>query len=339
MIRNKIVKDDIIVRKSILHILNSGSGQIGLATNLIDMGPDLFDMIRDNVFKVLDNDERISCKLDKNTSVAKAIENLKETNDQSFIDTTRNLAEQLFDIMCDSVQIPSADLLCASFQVDGNIYLALLKMNYHSTFVHYQNKDDVTDIVKQNVIQSGKLTEAVIFDLSGKKDVYLVQKKYEMLNGEKCNYLSERFLICMAGLPPKKKFQILNRTIMDLINQSRQDGLKAQFHTKKAFYDCFVEDGIFDINKIGSELFKDNGENLSIYDQKMERYDMQFDKFAVIKESTVSKLNYLEMETDTGIIIKIPMETFNEANIEISESQMDGTTSFEINNIESYKLK
>ena len=57
MIRNKIVKDDIIVRKSILHILNSGSGQIGLATNLIDMGPDLFDMIRDNVFKVLDNDE------------------------------------------------------------------------------------------------------------------------------------------------------------------------------------------------------------------------------------------------------------------------------------------
>ena len=78
MIRNKIVKDDIIVRKSILHILNSGSGQIGLATNLIDMGPDLFDMIRDNVFKVLDNDERISCKLDKNTSVAKAIENLKE---------------------------------------------------------------------------------------------------------------------------------------------------------------------------------------------------------------------------------------------------------------------
>lgn len=47
---------------------------------------------------------------------------------------------------------------------------------------------------------------------------------------------------------------------------------------------------------------------------------MQFDKFAVIKESTVSKLNYLEMETDTGIIIKIPMETFNEANIEISES-------------------
>ena len=133
MIRNKIVKDDIIVRKSILHILNSGSGQIGLATNLIDMGPDLFDMIRDNVFKVLDNDERISCKLDKNTSVAKAIENLKETNDQSFIDTTRNLAEQLFDIMCDSVTIPAADLLCVTFQVQSVIHIALLKMNYKVT--------------------------------------------------------------------------------------------------------------------------------------------------------------------------------------------------------------
>ena len=76
-----------------------------------------------------------------------------------------------------------------------------------------------------------------------------------------------------------------------------------------------------------------------IFLSMIRRYDMQYDKFAVIKESTVSKLNYLEMETDTGIIIKIPMETFNEANIEIRESQMEGTTSLAINNIESYKLK
>lgn len=52
-----------------------------------------------------------------------------------------------------------------------------------------------------------------------------------------------------------------------------------------------------------------------------------------------SLISSLLSKTDTGIIIKIPMETFNEANIEISESQMDGTTSFAINNIESYKLK
>lgn len=340
MIRNKIVKDDIIIRKSILHILNSENGQMALASNLIDMQPELFDMIRDHVFKVLDNDERIYCKLQKKTPVGEMIEKLDEKNDQSFIDITRNLSERMFDIMCDSIEIPAADLLCASFQVDGNIYLALLKMNYKHTYTHYHGKDDVTDIIKQNAISSGKLTEAVIFDLANEEDIYLLQKKYMMLNGEKCNYLSEKFLICQADdLSPKKKFQILNKTVLGIINQDMTDGLKKQLDTKKAFYDRFSDDGMFDINKIGSELFGTDKENMSTFDQKMERYDLQYDKFSVIKENTVSKLNYLEIETDIGIVIKVPMEVFNNANIEIEESKVDGTTSFVINNIESYRIK
>lgn len=339
MIRNKIVKDDIIIRKSILHILNSENGQMTLASNLIDMQPELFDMIRDHVFKVLDNDERIHCKLQKKTPVGEMIGKLDEKDDQSFIDITRNLSERMFDIMCDSIEIPAADLLCASFQVDGNIYLALLKMNYKHTYTHYHGEDDVTDIIKQNAISAGKLTEAVIFDLANEEDIYLLQKKYTMLNGEKCNYLSERFLVCQADdLSPKKKFQILNKTVLGIINQDMADGLKKQLDTKKAFYDRFSDDGMFDINKIGSELFGTDKENMSTFDQKMERYGLQYDKFSVIKESTVSKLNYLEIKTDIGIVIKIPAEVFNETNIQIEENKIDGTSSIKINNIECFRI-
>lgn len=340
MIRNKIVKDDIIIRKSILHILNSENGQMRLASNLINMQPELFDMIRDYVFKVFDNDERIHCKLRKNTPVGEMMETLDEKDDQSFIDVTRKLSERLFDIMCDSVEIPAADLLCASFQVNGNIYLALLKMNYKRTYTHYQGEDDVTDIVKQNSISSGKLTEAVIFDLENEEDIYLIQKKYMMLNGEKCNYLSERFLICWADdLSPKKKFQILNKTISSIINKNKTIGLGKQLDTKKAFYDCFTDDGMFDVNKIGSELFEKDKESMSEFEQKMERYDLQYDKFSIIKESTVNKLNYLEIETDIGIIIKIPVEVFAESNIKIEESKINGTSSITIDNIEAYRIK
>jgi len=340
VIRGKILKDDIIIRKSILHILNSEIGQIGLASNLIDMQPELLDMIRDHVFKIFDNDERIHCKLQKNTPVGEMIEKLNEKDDQSFIDITKNLSERLFDIMCDSVEIPAADLLCASFQVNGNIYLALLKMNYKRTYTHYQGTDDVTDIIKQNAISSGKLTEAVIFDLANEEDIYLIQKKYMMLNGEKCNYLSERFLICQADdLSPKKKFQVLNKTVSDIINKDKTIGLKKQLDTKKAFYDRFSDDGMFDINKIGSELFGKDKENMSEFDLKMERYNLQYDKFSVIKESTVNKLNYLEIETDMGIIVKIPAEVFNRTNINIEESKMNGTSAITIDNIEAYRIK
>ena len=93
-------------------------------------------------------------------------------------------------------------------------------MNYKVTYVHREEEDvEANDIVKQRVMptDSAKLTEAVIIDLSEYK-VRLVEKKYEMWNGDKINYLSERFLQCYADLAPKKKFQILNKVINDINN-------------------------------------------------------------------------------------------------------------------------
>ena len=95
----------------------------------------------------------------------------------------------------------------------------------------YEN-GEANDIVKQRVMptDSAKLTEAVIIDLTEYK-VRLVEKKYEMLNGDKINYLSERFLQCYADLAPKKKFQILNKVIND-INTSSNYILFGPFSTK-----------------------------------------------------------------------------------------------------------
>ena len=339
MLKNNFLKDDIIIRKGILHILDSEKGCLGLATNMMDMGPDLYDMIRDQLYKILDNDEKIKCKLQENTTIGKTIMAFDEADDEKFIQATRTMADQLFDIMCDSVQIPSADLLCVSFQLSSNIYLALLKMNYKPTYRHHQNKDDVTDIVKQNVIQSGKPTEAIIFDLAERKDVYLVQKKYEMLNGDKCNYLSERFLQCYADISPKRKFQILNKTIMGIINRIEiQNGLEKQLDKKKAFYDQFMDDGMFNVNKIGDELFGNQADSIAAYNEKMEHYDMQYGEFEVVKDSTVNSLNYQQIETDTGVVIKIPMEIFEESGIEVKENKMDGTTSLTVT-FETAKLK
>ena len=57
---------------------------------------------------------------------------MNEKDDKSFIQTSAYLADRLFDIMCDSVEIPSADLLCLSFQTNQEIYYALIKLNYQN---------------------------------------------------------------------------------------------------------------------------------------------------------------------------------------------------------------
>ena len=45
-----IQKDDIIIRKGILHILDSHTGYLGLSSQLLEMGPDLMEFVRGHIF-------------------------------------------------------------------------------------------------------------------------------------------------------------------------------------------------------------------------------------------------------------------------------------------------
>lgn len=337
----KIQRDDIIIRKGILHILDSHNGYLGLSNDLLEMGPDLMEFVRGHIFKILESDDTKKCQFDGSISpVLSLLESMEEAEDESFIEATRVLAENLFDIMCDSVAIPAADLLCVTFQVQSVVHMALLKMNYKVTYIHKQDENDVNDIVKQRVMptDSAKLTEAVIIDLAEYK-VQLVEKKYEMLNGDKINYLSERFLQCYAEMAPKKKFQILNKVITDINNRYPEDGIAKRLEAKSRLREEFTENQAFKVSEIGDKLFGNHQGKKQEFDEKLERYDMQYDTFTVAKENTVRKLEYQMIETDTGIEIKIPMEEYNtKNNVEIIEEPGGGST-IVIKNIEQMKIK
>ena len=143
-----IQKDDIIIRKGILHILDSHTGYLGLSSQLLDMGPDLMEFVRGHIFKIMESDDAKRCQFDGSVSpILSLLESMDETDDESFIEATRILGENLFDIMCDSVTIPAGDLLCVTFQVQSVVHLALLKMNYKVTYVH-QEEEDVEDGIR-----------------------------------------------------------------------------------------------------------------------------------------------------------------------------------------------
>ena len=269
-----IQKDDIIIRKGILHILDSHTGYLGLSSQLLEMGPDLMEFVRGHIFKIMESDDAKRCQFNGSVSpVLSLLESMEESDDESFIEATRVLGENLFDIMCDSVTIPAADLLCVTFQVQSVIHIALLKMNYKVTYVHREEEDaEANDIVKQRVMptDSAKLTEAVIIDLTEYK-VRLVEKKYEMLNGDKINYLSERFLQCYADLAPKKKFQILNKVINDINNHYPEDGIAKRLDMKSRLREEFTENQAFKVNEIGDKLFGNHQGKKQEFDEKIER--------------------------------------------------------------------
>lgn len=334
-----IQKDEVIIRKAIVHILDCENGFMNLSNTLIDLGEDLNDFLRAHIFRLIDSDDMKKCHFHEDLSlVYSMLQKLDEKDDESFIQTTRALAEQMFDIMSESLEIPSADLICVSYQVQSQVHLALLKMNYKDSYVHFQENDS-NDIIKQRIMPSvgARLTEAILINLET-MELRLVEKSYE-IREEKVNYLSERFLMCYTELAAKKKFSILTRTINDINNKYNGADIKTKLETKSKLQKAFEEEGEFNINEIGQELFGNHVEQKEVFDEKMERYDLMYDRFSVTKDNTVKKLTRQVIVTDTGIEISIPMEEYNSKDNIVITQDVDGTSTITIKNIEAVTIK
>lgn len=109
--------------------------------------------------------------------------------------------------------------------------------------------------------------------------------------------------------------------------------------TKSDLYYLFKEDQEFKVNKISDELYGDNPQKKQEFDEKMERYDMQYDSFTVEKEDTIKNLAYIDLKTENDIQIKIPIEEYmTKENIEVWE-EPGGTKKITIKNIEQVTVQ
>lgn len=361
-------KDDIVIRKAILHVLDTVHGKCILSNTLLDPGPDLYDFIRNHIYKIFISDDTKKCTFNPETSpVYSLLEHWDENEEDSFLSVSHKIAKRLYSCMGEGPDIPASDLLFVTFQAEGAIYLALLKMNYKESYTHEITISDAAshsyecameadmdgsaseslkapeiqaEIVKSCALfpSSGtRIPEAVIINLSD-MDIRLLEKRYE-INGEKVFYLSEKFLVCHTSLPPRKKLNILTKVINSISNKYDGADLKIKMDTKSALQKEYTDRHSFDIEEIGNRLFGKSPEKKSEFDEKMEQYDLQFDNFTVTNEATVKKLEKQVMVTDSGIEISIPMETYNKlANLEI-ETDVTGKSTIIIRNIDNLILK
>ncbi|MCD8020592.1 MAG: nucleoid-associated protein [Clostridiales bacterium] len=350
-----IAKDDIVIRKAILHILDTVHGECILSNILLNLGPDLYEFIRGHIYKIMVSDDTKDCEFyEESSPIYSILDTWDESDEESFIQTSHSIAERLYTSMGEGLDIPAADLLFVTFQSESVIYLALLKMNYRESYTHEISITEETnpeeeseeliqdihaDVIKSKALLPGsntRIPEAIIINLTD-MHIKLLEKRWE-INGEKVFYLSEKFLVCHTSLPPKKKLNILTKVINTISNKYDGADLKTKMDTKSALQKEYNDRQSFDIEEIGNRLFGNSPEKKSEYDEKMEKYDLQYDNFTVTNETTVKKLEKQVMVTDSGIEISIPMETYNKlANFEI-QTDVTGKSTIIIKNIDNLTL-
>ena len=328
-------RDDIIIKKVIVHILDAAVGMPVLSDRELSCGPNLYDFFSAHLEKITCSDDLKQCTFFEDSEI---YDELKQFDPQQFVATSQKLAAFLYTIMNSNIDIASADLAVVLFRSEERDYLGLLKMNYKSSYTHLTVSDqgeNMNNIIQQKALlpsEGQKLSEAAVIDLDN-FDIMLLEKKYE-INGVKTNYLSELYLKCHGRLSQKARLNIVTKAV-EQVNKKYfdEENVERAMETKKVLYDAFENDGGLNVGDVKEKLFAENDDMKKDFEEKLEKYHLEEDVIKPVNHQTIKKFERQFIKTDTGIEISIPMEQYNNSDVVEFITNADGSVSVLIKNV------
>lgn len=312
-----MVKEEIRIKKAIVHILDSTVGMPVLSDGELEFGSEFADFLKEHIARVFSGDDGKSCRFYKEESEVYRM--LAQYSDDFFVDASKDMAEFLYSIMNSNIDIPPADLIIVRFRYGETEYLGLLKMNYKSLYTHrtmaLEEGGNTNEIIRHKSIlppESQRLSEAAIIKLDD-LSVQVVEKKYEV-NGEKTDYFSYLFLKCSSHMSHKSKLSIVTKAVEAVQKEGYGEAgqYEAQMRAKSIIQEELEEKGGFVVEEIAERIFEEKPELKTAFQDKMEKYNMVKEEVLPQSETTTRKYQKQHLFTDTGIEIKIPMEQYKD---------------------------
>lgn len=332
-----IIKEEIYLRRVIVHILDSNAGMPVLADKETEYGADLAEFLKEHIARVDSGDECKECEFHKEQS--EIYQMLSGYQEEDFVTVSKDVASLLYEILSSNPDIPSADFFVVRFGSREHEYLALLKMNYKESYTHRTmagedgNSNEIFLYRALLPTLTQRVTEAAIIDLAD-CSVRLVEKKYEV-NGEKTNYFSYLFLKCAAHMSHKTKLALVARAVESVQNEAFEEERQYEEHmrAKSIINETLAEQGSFGVEEIAQKIFEETPTLIDSFEERMEKYDMVKETVRPQSEKTIRKYEKQCLMTDTGIEIKIPMDQYRDPGSVEFITNEDGTVSVYIKNI------
>jgi hypothetical protein len=328
------------IDKAVLHILDTAAGLPVLSERFLAL-EDSAEFFEKHIDRLLEDSELKECAFEAGEDPMRELITNSATED--FIPSTRQMAESLFRIMSENVEIPSADVLFAIFRNDGHRFLGIVKFNYKEAFTHdlsYVEGSAATGVIRHKALYASdtqKIDECVLIDL-GNGSIRIKEKKYE-INGQKEYYLSNRFIRTAPARSYKEQYKLVERSAEQIVKKYYTGDSLKQAEVKMAIRNNVDKNMEIDIDDLSKDAFHDSPDMQTQYKQELSQ------KGLTEKKIKINKQIYNELErnhrliTDIGIKMEIPSDLMNDkSKLEFFVNQ-DGTMSILIKNVNEVKSR
>lgn len=329
--------EELSINKIIIHILDSSLTMPILSMEEMTASNEANDFFANHIIKIMNDDGIKTCVFNEDYNMFYSYLKDYQNDENKFVDFTLNVANQLFAIMTSNTEIPPSDLAIIGYHYKGTKYVALLKMNYQNTYIHYtdyENDININTIIKYRTTlpsPSQKINEAIIINLST-LEINILEKKYD-IDGVKAFYLSEFFLKCTTKLSSKEQYNIVKKATDNISKKYFDEDIEKKMSIKQQLYNNIEETGEIDLNKFASEVFKTNESLKEEFKETLEKKGLEEPLIQLQEKTIIRSFDKQKIKTDNGIEINIPMELYNDPkNLEFITNP-NGTISIVIKNV------
>lgn len=331
---------DIMIEKSILHILDPNAGVPVLSARSLpqDESEEFFIKHIQRLWKDSDLKE---CEFDESDNPVR--DAIDQSSGEYFVAFTQKLSEVLFSIMSANVDIPPADVYFTVFRKDQSRFLGILKLNYKEAYTHSlvnMENDSCTGIIKYRALFPGeaqKIDECVFIDLASKK-IWIKERKYE-IDGQKEYYLSKLLLKTRPARSYKEQYKLVEKSAEQVVKKYYSDDSLKHAEVKMAIKNNVDENLEIDVEKLSKAAFSDSQDMQRQYREELSQKGFTEKKIKINQQIYEDLEKNHKLITDIGIKMEIPSSLIKDpSKVEFIVNQ-DGTMSILIKNVNEVKSR
>lgn len=335
--------DAVIIKRAILHVLDRNADTPILADYEQEIDEDIHEFLEKHIVKSLNSDDNRKAKFRSGSTVVKdaAGEIIEKGN---FIEESQRIAHQLFKAMKNCNSVPSGDLVICLYSAQEKDYVAILKLDYKTSFIHnivFQDDKLKNEILPQHIGLPGsgqqiqKCAFIKLYDEVDEFDLVVLDKQ---MNGqdedaEIANFFVHTFLNCEVLVDDRDKTKAFRNITEKWTRKNLKEDFEKAQEVREEMITALKNSAEIDIEKFTQNVFGSDIDMAQNYMQHFHREGLSPEKFEIDKKFVEKKMKKRVMKTDTGVEIKAEYEDFDDRMKFDIKRNGDGTVDLVIKNV------
>lgn len=340
--------NDLTINDAVIHILDNNSEEAILNEYKLELNDEIYTFFSKHVQKCLNDEELKYAVFSEERNIVKDLSQEFLYGESDFLETSKELAKQMFLLMRSKGNVPSCDLVVLSVSTEYGPMLGILKMDYIKNYVH--TVDFIEDKIGINIVPqysglpgSGQKIQKCTFIKPMKEDntfdLMVIDKQNKKDKDEYgSNYFINNFLGCRIVNNERDMTKKFIQAAEKWTRTNLKENAEAQETVRSTLKKKLREEESIDIKDVADEIFQQEEASKQSFIEFVKE-EGGVETVDVDKQWIEKKLKRIRLKVDKDIDLYINEGAYNDnSRFEIIRNG-DGTINMTIKHISNYVEK